>query len=214
LEASRLFTFKEEIFARRKKKSLLFAETWFVKALIYLLLLFKIDFVGASTLPVNMEEWKPIEDFPEYEVSNLGRVKSLNYHRSGQEQLLKQVLQNGYLIVCLHKDKIQKNVKVHRLVVKAFLPNPENKRTIDHINRNKQDNRLENLRWATHSENCLNKALGVSGERLIYPHGNSFQVLINRQDHKVYKSFKTLEEAIAWRDQQLNLKLTTMNSSS
>lgn len=161
-----------------------------------------------------MEEWKPIEDFPEYEVSNLGRVKSLNYHRSGQEQLLKQVLQNGYLIVCLHKDKIQKNVKVHRLVVKAFLPNPENKRTIDHINRNKQDNRLENLRWATHSENCLNKALGVSGERLIYPHGNSFQVLITRQDHKVYKSFKTLEEAIAWRDQQLNLQLTTMNSSS
>jgi hypothetical protein len=161
-----------------------------------------------------MEEWKAIEDFQDYKVSSLGRVKSLKF---GKEQILKPVLNsNGYLYINLCKDGIQKTVKVHRLVCQAFLPNPENKLEIDHINRNKQDNRLDNLRWATHSENRLNRddPLGVSGERHISPHRNLFQVQITRQDFKVYKSFKTLEEAIAWRDQQLNLQLTTMNSSS
>lgn len=62
---------------------------------------------------------------------------------------------NGYLKV-LYKGKYY---QVHRLVAEVFIPNPMNKPEVDHINRNKQDNRVENLRWATHSENCENRDL-------------------------------------------------------
>lgn len=48
-------------------------------------------------------------------------------------------------------------MKVHRLVADAFIPNPDNKATVDHINRNKIDNRVENLRWATMLEQSINK---------------------------------------------------------
>jgi hypothetical protein len=147
-----------------------------------------------------MELWKEIEGFPGYMVSNLGRVKSLMY---GKEQILKpSFTEKKYLQVGLHKEKKRYCYRVHRLVIETFLPNPENKTEVDHINRNKQDNRIENLRWATHSENVLNRDMpfGVLKERHIHPSGNAFKVHIHRQGLKVYKSFKTLTEAIAFRD--------------
>lgn len=70
----------------------------------------------------------------------------------------------GYLQVCL--GRIRKTVFVHRLVAEAFLPNPENKPAVDHINGNRLDNRVENLRWVSHKENCNNpntKYRGVYG---------------------------------------------------
>ena len=103
-----------------------------------------------------MEEiWKKIEGHEDsYEVSNKGRVRSL---KSGKIKILKQALDGyGYPMVCLSKDNYHKNYKVHRLVAQAFIPNPDNKPTIDHINRNKTDNRVENLRWYTYSEQQFN----------------------------------------------------------
>ena len=108
-----------------------------------------------------MEEeiWKPIKDFEGYyEVSNIGRVRSLNYRNTGKEKVLKNIeCSNGYLIVNLTKNGKQKIFKVHRLVAEAFIPNPEGKPYIDHINTIRTDNRVSNLRWVTQKENCNNE---------------------------------------------------------
>lgn len=112
-----------------------------------------------------MEEWRPIKDYEGlYEVSNMGRVRSLDreiincngkkIHLKGK--ILKLQLNNsGYLFVGLNKYN-KKHFYVHILVAKSFIPNLENKQFIDHINTNKTDNRAENLRWVTREENMNN----------------------------------------------------------
>ena len=105
-----------------------------------------------------IEEWRDVEGYEGlYMVSSLGMVKSLNYKRTGVEEILKQSKQKcGYLCVTLCKNHKHKKFLVHRLVACAFIDNPENKPCIDHINTIKDDNRLENLRWVTHKENMDN----------------------------------------------------------
>ena len=114
-----------------------------------------------------MEEWKLIKNYEGlYEVSNLGRIRSLDKlvkGRKGTEyikkgKILKQIKHvNGYMKIGLTKDGKRKTFLVHRLVAEAFISNPENKPYIDHINTIKDDNRVENLRWATASENQYNE---------------------------------------------------------
>lgn len=104
-----------------------------------------------------IEIWKPINDFPQYMISNVGRVKSLNYKRMNIEKLLTPTLaKNGYLMVDLKNKGLRKNTYVHKLIAQAFIPNPDNKSYVDHINANRTDNRVENLRWVTHKENMNN----------------------------------------------------------
>lgn len=114
-----------------------------------------------------MEQWKPVHiDFYSnyYEVSNTGLVKSCErkisrfrgnsiYERyEGNRILSPGVKRDGYKIVILQKEKIKKTCSVARLVAEAFIPNPENKPEVNHINGNKIDNRIENLEWVTRSE--------------------------------------------------------------
>lgn len=100
------------------------------------------------------EIWKSIEGYPKYEVSNLGNVRST---KNNKERFLKpQKDKDGYLIVCLYKNNIRKCCKIHRLVGQAFIPNPDNKPEIDHINTDRTDNRVENLRFVTPKENRNN----------------------------------------------------------
>lgn len=108
-----------------------------------------------------MEEiWKDIEGYEgEYQISNLGRVKSLERFVpfSSHKKLIKEQIRvsrvgkNGYEYIGLRKNE---RYTVHQLVAKAFIPNLENKPCVDHINGNRCDNRVENLRWCTHKENC------------------------------------------------------------
>lgn len=104
------------------------------------------------------EIWKDIEGYEGlYQVSNLGRVKSLNYNKTRKEKILSCGDKNGYLFVVLCKNGKHKQFQVHRLVAQEFVPNPENKPYVDHINTIKNDNRVENIRWCTHKENCNNE---------------------------------------------------------
>lgn len=92
-----------------------------------------------------------------YQVSNMGRIKSLNYNHTKKPGIMKlRRHRNGYLYVtlCCKESKLQNQnpKRVHRLVAEAFISNPYNKPTVDHINAIKTDNRVSNLRWFTQKE--------------------------------------------------------------
>jgi hypothetical protein len=96
---------------------------------------------------MNKEIWKKINDFPYY-ISNLGRIKNNKNH------IMKtRVLKGGYEGLTLYNTNEKKFKSVHRLVAEAFIPNPENKETVNHKDGNKLNNLLENLEWNTQSEN-------------------------------------------------------------
>ena len=144
-----------------------------------------------------MEDWRPIEEFPGYTVNSQGKVRAIYF--LDKSRCLKPILgKRGYYYVNLHKDGKSYSRYIHRLIAIAFLPNPENKSQIDHINRNCVDNRLENLRWVTPHENSLNTDVGITGERYI-----TCQWRVCVYGHKP-KCFKTKEEAIQYRNSLTN----------
>ena len=102
-----------------------------------------------------IEIWKPVVGYEGlYEVSDLGRVRSLNYHRSGKVRVLKyKTDKDGYKFVILCKDGKYKSFRVHRLVALAFIPNPDNLPCINHKDENKTNNCVENLEWCTRRYN-------------------------------------------------------------
>lgn len=105
-----------------------------------------------------VEEWRPVVGYEGlYEVSDWGRVKSLGSERYHVIRILKGYVGSiGYRVVNLYKDGKPIKKFIHRLVVEAFIPNPENKPCVDHINTIRDDNRVENLRWANYIENNNN----------------------------------------------------------
>lgn len=98
------------------------------------------------------EIWKDIEGFEKYQISSYGRVKSLRFNK---ESILKPIKDNGngYYVVSLYKNKKPFTHKIHRLVGTSFIPNPENKPEINHLNGVKSNNQVTNLDWVTSSEN-------------------------------------------------------------
>ena len=99
-----------------------------------------------------MEQWKAIAGYEGiYEVSDLGRVKSLKH---GKEKILKPQKNNlGYLHVYLYKDGHVKTVKVHRLVAEAFIPNSQGLETVNHKDEVKTNNVASNLEWMSQKDN-------------------------------------------------------------
>lgn len=112
-----------------------------------------------------MEEWKEIEGYNNYYVSNEGRVKSIdrviitgNGARHYTERELKPSLnEGGYYVVNLSSVGKSDLKRVHILVAEAFIPNPDKKPVVDHINTVRTDNRVENLRWLDHKGNSNNE---------------------------------------------------------
>jgi len=95
---------------------------------------------------------KEIKEWPHYSITEDGNIWSLYSNK-----WLKQENSGKYNSVCLRHKGEQKTIEVHRLVAEAFIPNPENKPTVDHIDRNTKNNDLSNLRWATSKEQAENR---------------------------------------------------------
>ena len=101
------------------------------------------------------EEWRSVSGYANYQVSNFGRVRNVK-----TERILKpRVGGSGkcYFIVALYKDNTRANSYIHRLVAQEFIENSDNKKYVDHIDHNKTDNTILNLRWVSNSENSMNR---------------------------------------------------------
>ncbi len=145
---------------------------------------------------------KEIKDFPNYLVYTNGDIKS----KSTGNMLKPHRIKTGYHNVCLEYKGKRRCVSVHRLVGECHIDNHENKPHVDHIDRNTDNNDISNLRWATLSENAQNKGIYKSnktGYKNISFHKKSNRVIYAKQlslDSKIYKSFKTIDEAIEFKN--------------
>ena len=139
-------------------------------------------------------EWRPIPGFEDYEISNQGDIIKLSDGTCPSVYLNK-----GRWCVHLNRDGKMYNPYRYRLLALAFIPNPANLPTVDHININCSDDRLENLRWSSYADQNRNqKPYSNTGYKHIYKNRNSFRVRI--WDTGYNKLFPTLELAIAARD--------------
>lgn len=141
-----------------------------------------------SKTPPDDEIWRDVPGYEGlYQVSNKGRVKSLHTYHGKYQKILRASTSKGYQQVILLKNKV-KCFFVHRLVAQAFIPNPENKPTVNHINGIKSDNRVENLEWADGYEqmrHAIDKGLLVNG----CGENNPNSKLTNEQAEQIRKDY-------------------------
>lgn len=100
------------------------------------------------------ELWRPIEGYSLYEISNLGKIRNV------QKNIIRKtkISNEGYEQITLVRDDGKKKyLTVHRLVALTFIPNPDNLPEVDHIDRDKLNNNVDNLRWVTKKENMHNR---------------------------------------------------------
>lgn len=152
-----------------------------------------------------IEEWKSIKDIPNYDVSNLGRIRN-----NKTERILKPKKIKGYEYVCLRNNNKNLCKQVHRIVAKTFIPNPDNKPLVNHKDYNRSNNCVDNLEWVSNSENQLYSRIRISKGHIAIsknPHpditknknGYLFQKR-NGKNKRIKKWFKTLDEAIAFKN--------------
>lgn len=152
---------------------------------------------------MDIEVWKSLDfmGFPDYEVSNFGNVKSLNYNNTRKERILKPCKQNNdYLFVGLHKNNKQKNFRVHKLVALAFIPNdkPIEKTEINHLDENKENNHVSNLCWCSHIENInygtRNDRISQANKGKYHTEEAKKKMSIARKEKPNYKRRKPIQQ--------------------
>ena len=153
------------------------------------------------------EIWKDIKGYEGlYQISNLGMVKRIKrnlyvnaYNKSiviNAEKILKlNHVKSGYIFITLTANNTKRTLKVHRLVAETFIPNPENKPEVNHINGDKCDNRVENLEWCTHAEN-MNHASKNNLLHIQSGNNNNKNKKINQYtlDNKLIKKWHSIYE--------------------
>ena len=157
------------------------------------------------------EIWRNIIGYEDnYEVSSHGRVRN----KKTNQRILKQWINcGGYSMITLTKNKKKKHFSIHRLVALLFIKNQENKTTVDHIDRNKLNNNVENLRWATRFEQTENRDIMNNALRIRLSEYNKYIVCFRKYNEDYCKSFDTEAEAIEWRDKKL-IELAALNNDA
>ena len=136
-----------------------------------------------------MEEWCPIPDFPNYSVSNLGRIKNIITGK-----ILRPCVKSGYYHVSLVNDTNKKSFKVHRLIAIAFIENLENKTDVNHKDKNKLNNDLSNLEWMSRRENNVHRCQGVK----ITCNKNKVVYRIDVETNDIIEKYNSIELAGEW----------------
>jgi len=152
-----------------------------------------------------------VKGYSNYLIFRNGAVLSKGNIYNKPKFLKHSLRPNGYHVVNLRDGKGGgRPCFIHRLIAEHYIPNQENKPFIDHINRIRTDNRICNLRWATSKENnnnmserSINKNT-KTGHKFISKTKKGYRVQINRNDLKVRKRFKSLDEAIKYKDELTN----------
>jgi len=138
--------------------------------------------------------------YPNYTIDRDGNVKN----KITGKVLKPATDSDGYKVIGLTNNTIRKTLKIHRLLALHYIPNPENKPHIDHIDRNKLNNNLSNLRWASFSENSINRIHPNQDHCIEISNTNVYRryvVRIKRNYIRYYVgSYITIEEARAARD--------------
>ena len=138
-----------------------------------------------------MEEiFKPIINFENYHISNLGNVKNIK-----KNKLLKKSKGQYYLTVGINNLEKRQTFLIHRLVAQAFIPNPENKPTVNHINHDKIDNRVENLEWHTQKEQ---NEYNYKTEKYKRQTTRARSVMCTDKKSENQITFRTIAEASEW----------------
>jgi hypothetical protein len=147
----------------------------------------------------NKEEiYKPITEYENYSISNLGNIKN-----NITNKILKIQTSSRYSTIHLSNGLKLKGFTIHRLVAQAFIPNPENKLTVNHKNHNTYDNKLENLEWYTHKEQIEFNYL-TEPEKRTTTRARSVMCVDKKTENK--KEFRTMAEASVWLFQQCKSK--------
>jgi len=136
----------------------------------------------------DIEIWKTIDDYENYEVSTFGKVRNKNTGR-----VLKAANKGGYYSVGLSKGK-NKTFSVHQLVAKAFIPNPENKNQVNHKDKNGLNNKLCNLEWNTNKENSIHRSAGVKQTT----NQNLEIYRINSNTNEILEKYNSIEDGANW----------------
>ncbi len=145
-----------------------------------------------------IEEWRPVKGFEDlYEVSTFGSVR-----RVGSNHALKGGMANGRRTIDLWRNGSRKNYKVHRLVAETFIPNPDDKPEVNHINGDPLNNCVWNLEWATRSENQLHAyAHGLAGystarRKKISERQRDRMKPVVRSDGKIFESISAAARSV------------------
>lgn len=135
-----------------------------------------------------MEEWRDIPGYESfYQVSNLGNVRSIRFNKIRN---MKSWDSNGYRAVELYLNNNGYTVGVHRLVALAFIPNPENKPEVNHKDRNRSNNNVENLEWVTQSENVAHAYRNGVKPRTTYQNQPFQKEILDIIENKKYFSIR------------------------